>query len=171
MRTPVLIVGGGPVGSTLALDLAWRGIDVVVPSSGRRDEAPSVKCNHVAARIDGGLPPARHRCRRFAIPAFRPTMPTISRSAPRRPAGVRAHHDPVPPRSLHERRTAPTAGGQPRNRRIGSIKFTSIRCWWRTRWAMPGIAIHQPTESGRIHPIGRRRADARPMTWIPASAC
>jgi len=26
MRTPVLIVGGGPVGSTLALDLASRGI-------------------------------------------------------------------------------------------------------------------------------------------------
>jgi 2-polyprenyl-6-methoxyphenol hydroxylase-like FAD-dependent oxidoreductase len=26
----VLIVGGGPVGLTLAMDLAWRGIDVVI---------------------------------------------------------------------------------------------------------------------------------------------
>jgi 2-polyprenyl-6-methoxyphenol hydroxylase-like FAD-dependent oxidoreductase len=30
MRTRVLIVGGGPVGLTLAIDLAWRGIDVTV---------------------------------------------------------------------------------------------------------------------------------------------
>ncbi|MGB6753225.1 MAG: FAD-dependent monooxygenase, partial [Xanthobacteraceae bacterium] len=30
MKTRVLIVGGGPVGLTLAMDLAWRGIDVVV---------------------------------------------------------------------------------------------------------------------------------------------
>jgi 2-polyprenyl-6-methoxyphenol hydroxylase-like FAD-dependent oxidoreductase len=30
MRTRVLIVGGGPVGLTLAMDLAWRGIDVIV---------------------------------------------------------------------------------------------------------------------------------------------
>jgi flavin-dependent dehydrogenase len=26
-ETPVLVVGGGPVGMTLAMDLAWRGID------------------------------------------------------------------------------------------------------------------------------------------------
>src|SRR6516164_9186283 len=30
MRTRVLAVGGGPVGLTLAMDLAWRGIDVIV---------------------------------------------------------------------------------------------------------------------------------------------
>lgn len=49
-RTRVLVVGGGPVGTTLAMDLAWRGIDVLVLEQRRRDEAPSVKCNHVAAR-------------------------------------------------------------------------------------------------------------------------
>ena len=46
----VLIVGGGPVGLTLAMDLAWRGIDVVVVERRRRGEPPSAKCNHVSAR-------------------------------------------------------------------------------------------------------------------------
>lgn len=48
--TQVLIVGGGPVGLSLAMDLAWRGIAVVVAELRPRGEAPSVKCNHVAAR-------------------------------------------------------------------------------------------------------------------------
>ena len=50
MRSAVLIVGGGPVGSTLALDLAWRGIDVIVAEQNPRGQMPGVKCNHVAAR-------------------------------------------------------------------------------------------------------------------------
>lgn len=49
MRTPVLIVGGGPVGSTLALDLASRGINVVVAERNPAGRMPGVKCNHVAA--------------------------------------------------------------------------------------------------------------------------
>ena len=50
IRTPVLIVGGGPVGSTLALDLASRGIDVLVAERNPPDQMRGVKCNHVAAR-------------------------------------------------------------------------------------------------------------------------
>ena len=50
IATRVLVVGGGPVGTTLAMDLAWRGIDVVVAEQRHRGELPSVKCNHVAAR-------------------------------------------------------------------------------------------------------------------------
>jgi 2-polyprenyl-6-methoxyphenol hydroxylase-like FAD-dependent oxidoreductase len=46
----VLIVGGGPVGLTLAMDLAWRGIDVLVAEARYPGEPPSVKCNHVSAR-------------------------------------------------------------------------------------------------------------------------
>jgi 2-polyprenyl-6-methoxyphenol hydroxylase-like FAD-dependent oxidoreductase len=48
--TQVLVVGGGPVGLSLAMDLAWRGIAVVVAELRHRGDAPSVKCNHVAAR-------------------------------------------------------------------------------------------------------------------------
>jgi 2-polyprenyl-6-methoxyphenol hydroxylase-like FAD-dependent oxidoreductase len=48
--TNVLIVGAGPVGLTLAIDLAWRGIDVTVVETRGRAAPPEPKCNHVAAR-------------------------------------------------------------------------------------------------------------------------
>ncbi|MGJ5135968.1 FAD-dependent oxidoreductase [Bradyrhizobium oligotrophicum] len=50
IRTQVLIVGAGPVGLTAAMDLASRGIDVVVAEIRRAGEPPNVKCNHVSAR-------------------------------------------------------------------------------------------------------------------------
>ncbi|TAL75616.1 MAG: FAD-dependent oxidoreductase [Burkholderiaceae bacterium] len=46
----VLIVGAGPVGLTLALDLASRGASVVVVETRGYLTLPSVKCNHVSAR-------------------------------------------------------------------------------------------------------------------------
>ncbi len=46
----VLIVGAGPVGLSLAMDLAWRGIDVLIAEMRAAGEPPNVKCNHVAAR-------------------------------------------------------------------------------------------------------------------------
>lgn len=48
--TPVLIIGGGPVGLLLALDLAWRNIPVTVLEKRREHEPPSVKCNHISSR-------------------------------------------------------------------------------------------------------------------------
>lgn len=67
----VVIVGAGPVGLSLAMDLRWRGLDVVIIESRHAGEPPNVKCNHVAARTmeifrrlgavravrDAGLPP------------------------------------------------------------------------------------------------------------------
>jgi 2-polyprenyl-6-methoxyphenol hydroxylase-like FAD-dependent oxidoreductase len=46
----VLIVGSGPVGLTLAMDLAWRGIDVVVAECRPRNDPPNVKCGQIGAR-------------------------------------------------------------------------------------------------------------------------
>ena len=50
IHVPVLVVGGGPVGLTLAMDLAWRGVEVLVAELRQRGEPPSPKCNHVSAR-------------------------------------------------------------------------------------------------------------------------
>src|SRR5262249_55040112 len=50
IETPVLIVGAGPVGLTLAMDLASRGIDVTMAETRRAGEPPTVKCNQVSAR-------------------------------------------------------------------------------------------------------------------------
>ena len=49
-ETEVAIVGGGPVGLTLAVDLAGRGVEVTIVELRQRGEPPSPKCNHVAAR-------------------------------------------------------------------------------------------------------------------------
>lgn len=49
-KTQLLVVGAGPVGLTLAMELAVRGIEVLVVETRARNEAPSPKCNHVSAR-------------------------------------------------------------------------------------------------------------------------
>jgi len=46
----VVIVGAGPVGLTLAMDLASRGVNVTVAELRRASEPPSVKCNSISAR-------------------------------------------------------------------------------------------------------------------------
>jgi 2-polyprenyl-6-methoxyphenol hydroxylase-like FAD-dependent oxidoreductase len=48
--TSVLIVGAGPVGLTLAMDLAARGVEVTISEIRRAGEPPNVKCNQVSAR-------------------------------------------------------------------------------------------------------------------------
>jgi 2-polyprenyl-6-methoxyphenol hydroxylase-like FAD-dependent oxidoreductase len=48
--TEVLVVGAGPVGLTLAMDLASRGVGVTVLETRRAGEPPNVKCNQVSAR-------------------------------------------------------------------------------------------------------------------------
>jgi 2-polyprenyl-6-methoxyphenol hydroxylase-like FAD-dependent oxidoreductase len=48
--TQVPIVGAGPVGLTLAIDLAWRGVDVTVIELRTAGEPPRIRSNHVSSR-------------------------------------------------------------------------------------------------------------------------
>lgn len=48
--TDVLVIGAGPVGLTVAMDLASRGVQVTIAELRGRGEPPNVKCNHVSAR-------------------------------------------------------------------------------------------------------------------------
>jgi len=50
LKTQVAVFGAGPVGLSLAIDLAWRGIRVVIVEQRAAGEPPSVKCNHIASR-------------------------------------------------------------------------------------------------------------------------
>ncbi|WP_454902579.1 FAD-dependent oxidoreductase [Variovorax gossypii] len=50
LTADVMIVGAGPVGLTLAMDLASRGVSVIICETRRFAEPPNVKCNHVASR-------------------------------------------------------------------------------------------------------------------------
>ena len=50
LDTQVTVIGAGPVGLTLAMDLAQRGIDVTVVERRAEDEPADAKCNTVAAR-------------------------------------------------------------------------------------------------------------------------
>jgi 2-polyprenyl-6-methoxyphenol hydroxylase-like FAD-dependent oxidoreductase len=49
-QADVLIIGAGPVGLTMAMDLNARGLSTLVVERRHFQEPPSPKCNHVAAR-------------------------------------------------------------------------------------------------------------------------
>lgn len=46
----VLIIGGGPVGLSLGMDLASRGVETLILEQRGAMEAPEPRCNHVSAR-------------------------------------------------------------------------------------------------------------------------
>src|SRR5262245_23377895 len=50
LETQVLVVGAGPVGLTLAMDLSWRGINVIVVERRQASDEPNVKCSQISAR-------------------------------------------------------------------------------------------------------------------------
>ena len=49
-KVPVLIIGAGPVGLTLGMELASRGVETLIVEQRAAFEAPDPRCNHVAAR-------------------------------------------------------------------------------------------------------------------------
>jgi 2-polyprenyl-6-methoxyphenol hydroxylase-like FAD-dependent oxidoreductase len=146
--TRVLVVGGGPVGLSLAMDLAWRGIAVVVAELRHRGEAPSVKCNHVAARTIENVSPSRRR-------RFRPRCWLTARLPQRRR---------LPPH--HHRDRSSRASGSP----VAPIRYTTTD-GPDTRWPTP----EPPHQINQIYlePILFAHAEAMAGCAIlaPRSAC
>ena len=126
VKTQVLVVGGGPVGLTLAMDLAQRGIRRVVAELRHKGEPPSVKCNHVSARsmeIFRRLGVAK-AIREAGLPADYPNDVSYRVSF----TGKELSRIPIPCR--RDRYTATevrTPGGRQPSPRIGSTKSTSNR--------------------------------------------
>ena len=106
LMTRVLVIGAGPVGLTLAMDLATRGIEVTVVETRSAGEPPSVKCNHVSSRsmeifrrLGTRAKVARHRTARRLSERL-----LLSHHGHRHRAV--AHPDSLPARPLHrDRRT------------------------------------------------------------------
>jgi 2-polyprenyl-6-methoxyphenol hydroxylase-like FAD-dependent oxidoreductase len=106
MRTRVLIVGGGPVGLTVAMDLAWRGIDVVVAERRPPNAPPNVKCGQIGARsmeIFRRLGLA-DKLRSIGLPAGYPNDIVSATSV----TGIELSRVPIPARGV---RNTPAAAG------------------------------------------------------------
>lgn len=50
MDAPIIVAGAGPVGTSLAIDAAMRGVDVVVLEAREANTPPDAKCNTIASR-------------------------------------------------------------------------------------------------------------------------
>jgi choline dehydrogenase-like flavoprotein len=143
----VAIVGAGPVGLTLAIDLAARGRGVVMLETRARGEPPNVKCNHVAARTmeqfrrlglaadvrGAGLPPDYPN-----DVAFRTSV-----------TGTELSRIHIPARATATRtRAVPMAGGRRPSRRTASTRSISSRSCSRTPRRKPacgsGTAARRP---------------------------
>ena len=153
IETDVTIIGAGPVGLTLAMDLASRGVNVTILEVRYPGEPPSVKCNHVAARsmeIFRRLGVAS-KVRAAGLPAdyphdvaFRTTM--VERE-------LTAHPDPLPARPLHVREGPDTGWPtpEPPHRINRSTSTDPLR-------ARPGAAWrHRPQSADVPAPHARRR--------------
>src|SRR5258707_976933 len=101
---PVLIVGAGPVGLTLAIDLAWRGIKVTVAETRPRAQPPEPKRNHVPARTAAIGMPGRDRVRRRPVDGGQGDWRDVEWRC-RDPARAIEHH----PRAGPDRSPAPCA--------------------------------------------------------------
>ena len=123
----VLIVGAGPVGLTLAIDLAQRGVSVALMEMRAAGEPPVGRSNVVSARSMEAfrrLGIAR-AVREAGLPADYPHDVAIRTSATGLELG-RVKIPVVPSAIL--RRAARTPGGRRRSRRIASTRSSSSRC-------------------------------------------
>ncbi len=164
IKAQVAIVGAGPVGLTLALDLAARGISSVVIEQRPLRSKPSVKCNHISSRT-------MEIFRRLGLAQeirSLPACPTIILND----VVVRTRCDrlrlttriPIPSRQSTRsvRRMAWFPAGPRRSRPIASTRSSSRRSCMRAGGAVRrGITILNRT------PLRRARAERRSRCSSP----
>ncbi len=123
----VLIVGAGPVGLTLAIDLAQRGVSVTLVEMRAAGEPPVGRSNVVSARSMEAfrrLGIAR-AVREAGLPPDYPHDVAIRTSA----TGLELGRVKIPCRAeRYTAKAARTPGGRRRNRRIASTRSSSSRC-------------------------------------------
>ena len=137
IETDVTIIGGGPVGLTLAMDLAGRGIRVIGAGAARAGRAAERQMQPCRRPLDGVVPSPRCRAQtpgRRAAGGL-PQRHRLPHDDGR--AGVVPHPDPLPPRPLH------------RHRRPGYLV------------ADPGAATPDQPDLSRTDPLRSRRDGAR----------
>ena len=142
MKTPVLIVGGGPIGLALAGDLGLRGIacTLIERSDGT---GPAAEDGHGRHPHDGVLPPLGHR----------PLGPD-RRLQPRLPAGLRLGHQRSTATSSaaspSPRRRTRSARRKARKSASAARRTSSIRCSALRRALVPDRLLRLRHRAGRL---------------------
>ena len=157
-QADVVIVGAGPVGLTLAMDLARRGIDVSVVEIAPSRRAAEREVQPRVGALDGDIPPAGRRRRSCATPACLPTIPNdVAYRTTMTGDRAVAHSDSLPRATATPRRAAPTPGGRRRSRRTASTRSTWSRCCSRMPRRCRACASCNRTRIDEL----RRRIDER----------
>jgi 2-polyprenyl-6-methoxyphenol hydroxylase-like FAD-dependent oxidoreductase len=111
------------VGLTLAMDLASRGVSVVICETRRFAEPPNVKCNHVASRTMEQFRRlgVAQKLRDAGLPADHPNDVVFRTSV----TGTELTRIPIPCRAtVTPRPKGPTPGGPRPSRRTASTRST-----------------------------------------------
>ena len=172
-ETPILIVGGGPVGLALAADLGWRGVPCLADRAGRRPRRPSARLRHQCP-LDGVHAPlgrcrrrARRRQRRrtFRTPrSIAPASPASRSPASSGPhhGGTRAdHREPGAAAALQPDLARPDPARARRELRQRAVALPL---------ALRGAARGAPTASSRPCTISRATSAGRSPPAISSTA-
>ncbi len=141
----VLIAGAGPVGLTLAMDLSQRGLQVLVLERRPFDEAPSPKCNHVAARTMEQFRRlgVSQRLRDSGLPADYPNDVAFRTSV----TGIELTRVPIPGRSTRYTDHSGPDGWWPTPEPPHRINQIYLEPVLREHAAsLPGVQLHHRTE-------------------------
>ena len=172
LDTEVLVVGAGPVGLTLAMDLARARRPRHAcprPASAASRRASSATTSRPARWRSSAASASPGQLRNAGLPADYPERRRLPHHVDRR-ASWRASRSPAgatatPPPA------ARTPGGRRPSRRTASTRSSSSRSCSSTPRRTPALTHPQPHRVRRLH-AGRGRRDARPRaTSTPARDC